>query len=353
MTVEQHVQSGGQLANPEDFGATGLEDFGVTDSVIPRLQIVHKEGVFKDNLSNLTYHPLRLIILGLVKQRILWHPEVDDKDPQPMCKSNDFQTGYPNLELTGKRAFPWDKSGYDPNSVPVVGEQKPLPCANCQLKEWGSHPNGSNPYCSEQWTLPVYFDASGDAKEDAWSPALLTLQKSSIKPLRAYLTPFSRTNKPAFTSVCEVTLKVNTRGQVDYSIPTFTPIGESDRSRWMEFSDQFQQMKGYLQQPPRSFDEDGGEPQMSSNQNTAPQQQAQTYSDPNDPWATSQPAQQAPPAQQQAPAQEPVQQVQQPSAPPQTAPPVQQPVQEAPPQQVSTPAPAPAPAPAGSNDLPF
>ena len=336
MTVEQH--GGSQAPATYDAGATGLEDFGVTDAVIPRLKIVQKEGVYQDNLSGQKFSRLRMVILGLVKQRILWHPDVEDDD-MPMCKSPDFNTGYPNLETTGKKAFPWQEAGFDPNNFPIVNGQKPLPCANCALKDWGTHPRGETPYCTEQWTLPVYYDSDPNLS-GIWVPAILTLQKSNIKPIRSYLTSFARSGKPAFTAVCESTLKVLSRGTVDYSVASFALVGESDRSMWPEYSENYAQMKSYLQTPPRGDDDTDGEPQVQENVNTAPQQ---------DPWSGQQVQQQAPPIQQPAPQQ----QVQQ------QAPPVQQPapppVQQAPqaaPQPQAQPVAPPTP-PQGNDDLPF
>jgi hypothetical protein len=331
MTVDQH-QGNNLPANTGDFANTGLEDFGVTDAVIPRISIVHDSGIWKDNLSGQTYEKLRMIVLGLVKQRVLFHHIVDEGDV-PMCKSPDHNTGYPNPEAPAKKSFPWDKAGFDPADYPVNADgQTPLPCDGCALKDWGSNPNGSTPYCAEQWTLPIYFDSTGN---NDWSPAILTLQKSSIKPIRSYLTSFARGNKPAFTAICEATLKVNSRGTVDYSVPSFVQAGESDRDMWMEYSENFVQMRGYLTAPPRSEDADGAPaatPQ--SNVNTAP---------PAQPTAAQEPQPTAPPAQ---------------AAPPQTAPPAQAaPAQTAPPQTAPPAQTAPAQAQAApaqdDDDLPF
>lgn len=347
MTVEPHQASGQQLANPEDFGTTGLEDFGLTDAVIPRIKIAHKDGQWEDNLSGARYDTLRFIILGMVKQRILWHTEVDEGD-SPMCKSPDFQTGFPNLDAPVKKSFPWAKSGFDPNSVPTDPESgsKPLPCSSCALKDWGTHPNGSTPYCAEQWTLAILFDPDGDGQ--TWVPAILSLQKSSIKPIRSFLTAFARTNKPAFTAICEGTLKVSTRGAVDYSTPTFKHAGSTDQENWLEYSQQYLQMRDYLMQKPRSSEEDAPAASTDNSwpsqqqQQSAPQQdpwanQQQTQPPAEDPWANQQqaPQQSAPPPQNQAPPQQqsaPPQQAPQQTPPPQTAPPQNQPeAQSAPP----------------------
>lgn len=334
MTVEP-AQQGSNLPAQQEFGATGLEDFGVGDAVIPRIKIVQAEGLWQDTLSGEKFQTLRFIILGMTKQRILWHQVVDDGDA-PMCKSPEFNTGYPNLEQGGKKAFPWQLAGFDPNDFPEdpATGSKPLPCASCQLKEWNTHPSGSGtPYCAEQWSLSILYDAGNDS----WQPAILTLQKSNIKPIKSYLTAFARSNQPAFTAICTGTLKVQSRGTVDYSVATFTKEGPSDSANWMEYADQFVQMRDYLTRPPRPSED----AQAAQAQQPAPQQvQSVQVQEP--------PAQQAPPSQ---PA-------------PTQAPPVQQaPVEQAPPpvqqQAPAPPAPQPAAPPAqtppaaANNDLPF
>ena len=154
-------------AKTSDFDYdTGLEQFGVEDAVIPRLSIVHKDGQFKDSLTNAQFTTIKVIILGLVKQRVLFHPVVDDGD-WPMCKSADHDTGFPNMsdEQPKEKRFAllWDKAGFDPKDFPpdengVIR----LPCDSCQLKEWGTHPDGKKPYCAEQFTLPILYDPDED-----------------------------------------------------------------------------------------------------------------------------------------------------------------------------------------------
>lgn len=361
--VPEQYQGGGAVADPSQmqWASTGLEDFAVTDAVLPRIKIEHDSGMWVDNLGGVRMETLRFIALGLVKQRVLFHHNVENDDV-PMCKSSDFNLGFPNQDAPQAKSFPWELSGFDPANFPPDSEGNvKLPCSGCQLKEWGSNPTNDNPYCSEQWTLPIYYDTSQDGSGE-WGPAILTLQKSSIKPIRTYFTQFAQSNKPPFLAIGRATLKVNTRGSVKYSIPTFVKEGESPRERWMEFSEQFTEMRTFLTRPPvRETDGDAGQPQQQAPQNNTytgpPQQQApapaaEPQSAPpaaaqpaQDPW-TGQPAQQAPAPQQQTP---PPAQPQQ--APAQTPPPAQ----AAPPQQTPPPAaqqPAQTPPPAGQ-ELPF
>jgi hypothetical protein len=254
---------------PEDF-ETGLEDFNMEDATIPRLTIVHKEGEFKDSLSNEQFSTIKVIILGLVKQRVLWHPDVEDGD-WPMCRSANHDIGFPNLsdDQPKDKRFPWAKSGFDPKDYPAGDDgQIRLPCSGCALKEWGSHPDGKRPYCSEQYTLAVYYDPNDDGN---WLPAIITFQKTGLKPLKAYLSSFARGRMAAFQVVTEIGLTMQKRGSTDYSVPTFRKIGNTDEENWREYSTTYRAMRDFLTADPGSRDEDeGSTPAPSTNTNTAP-----------------------------------------------------------------------------------
>lgn len=239
-------------AKTSDFEfETGLEDFDMEDAVIPRLTIVHKEGQFKDSLSNEQFDKINIIILGLVKQRVLWHTTVDDGD-WPMCRSTNHDTGFPNVsdDQPKEKRFPWDKSKFDKADYPPDDEGNiRLPCKGCALKEWGSHPDGKRPYCSEQFTLPVLYDPREDGN---WVPAIITFQKTALKPLKSYLTSFARSRNAAFMAVTEVSLNILSRGQTDYSVPSFKRVGDTDEENWREYSTSFRAMKDFLEAEPGS-----------------------------------------------------------------------------------------------------
>lgn len=273
------TQTSNLPALPDGF-ETGLEDFDSSDAVIPRLTIVHDEAQFKDNLSGEQFNAVNLIILGLVKQRVLWAPEVDDGD-SPMCKSPDNKVGHPNVDAPKDKRFPWVKSGFDKSDYPEQADGLiDLPCAGCALKEWGSHPNGKSPWCTEQWTLPVLYDGqdmNGDFS-GIYSPAIFTLQRSGVKSIRAFLTSYQRTGQPAFVNIAQCKLDLNRRGSVDYSTPKFSRVGSTEQAEWPSYATQFMQIKDYLTRRPVSDDAAPVEA-GANNANTAPQQQ-QTASTP-------------------------------------------------------------------------
>lgn len=252
------------IQHPSDF-ETGLEDFDMEDAVVPRLTIAHKDFQFKDSLSNEQFDTVKVIILGLVKQRVLWHPTVDDGD-WPMCRSANHELGFPNVsdDQPKEKRFPWATSGFDPKDFPADSEGLiRLPCDGCALKEWGSHPDGKKPYCAEQFTLPVLYDPRED---DNWVPAIMTFQKTGLKPLKSYLTSFARSRNAAFQAITEIGLTPTKRGTTDYSVPWFKRVGDTDEENWREFSTNYRTMKDFLEADPGSREEtESTSPSPSSN----------------------------------------------------------------------------------------
>lgn len=222
---------------------SGLEDFETTDMVMPRLSIKHEDAVFEDNLTGETHAKLRVVILGLIKQRILWDTDVNEGD-RPLCKSYNFKEGVPGAN------FPLKASGFD--SLPDEGGT--LPCDACSLKEWGSHPQRDTPWCSEQHTFPLLMEAGEEGNFS--SPAILTVQRSAIKASKSYLTGFVRSNTPVFTVVTELSLDPQKKGSVKYAVPRFAKVGDTDRDDWSEYAEHYRNIRGFITTPPPETDDD-------------------------------------------------------------------------------------------------
>lgn len=276
------------VARPEDTDLefeTGLDDFDMEDAVVPRLTIVHPEQEFKDGLTGETFSKLNVIILGLVKQRSLWHPTVDEGD-WPMCRSQNHEIGFPNLsdKQPKEKVFPWAISGFDPADYePDPDGQIRLPCSGCQLKEWKSHPDGKKPYCSEQFTLPLLYSEDPDGP---YAPAILSLQKTSLKPIKAYLTGFARSQTPAFSVITELTLEAAKRGTTTYSIAQLRKGPATDQDQWRSYAMQFRTMRDFLTADPGSVDEEeDGVGTPSANVNTPPPAKEETAAAPDEPAA--------------------------------------------------------------------
>lgn len=251
MTVDT-TGSSGALAVPHD-GADGLEDFDVsTDAVMPRIKIIGKEALFEDNLTGEKHPSISVILLGLVKQRILWDAEVEE-NAAPMCRSLDFQLGLPADD------FPTKTSGFD--RATVEGAQKdgggpPLPCASCNLKEWGTNPRGSTPWCSEQHTYPLLMEQG--IGSGIWQPAILTLQRSGIKASKAYVTGFARSRTPLYTVRTLISLQAQKRGSVDYAVPVISRAGNTDQDEWPEYAQTYRNIRSFLTTPRATDDDDEG-----------------------------------------------------------------------------------------------
>lgn len=347
---------------------TGLEDFSLSDGTIPRISIDHNTGQWKLNITgDATYSRLDVIMLGLVKQRILWDVEVEDGEG-PLCRSNGtVNPAEPMMGNPDADKFPWDASGFNRAEFQPDGYNNlNLPCDSCRLKEWGSHPQGKTPWCSQQHTIPMLLNMATldgsefDANVAEWMPALYSASKTALKPSNSYITPFSAGKKPLFTVITEMTLRLEKKGSRPYAVPVFGRKAATDQDSYMEYSAMYRQMRDFLTAP-RDNRTDEQREAAATGGNALPQeasngQAAAATPAPQPAPAAQAPAQQAPPAQT---APTPV--APHPAAPapsPQPAPPVQttQPA-PAPSPQVAPAAPAPTPAQAGPatppDDLPF
>jgi len=237
MAEDLEVITPGGALTPHIPDETGMEDFDQSDMVMPTVRIDHKKGVFVDGLSNEEYPSMTVVLLGLIKQRVLWEPEVEDGGSKgPLCKSYNFNIGHPDSDR-----FPWKESGF-----PKADEGATLPCESCVLKDWGTHPKRDTPWCSEQHTFAILMPTN---EEGDLAPALLTIQRSAIKPSRTYLTSFARSKTPLYTVFTNIELDHRSRGSVDYAVPKFQKKHATDQSDWPEFAAQYRTIREFVQTP--------------------------------------------------------------------------------------------------------
>jgi hypothetical protein len=219
----------------------GLEDVDSTDLTMPILRIAHKEGAFVNSLTNEALPEANVILLGIVKQRILWPLEPGEEGEQPMCRSYDFVTGHPNPEK-------WDKvalrvSGYTTERL----EEGSLGCASCPMKEWESSPKDSKPWCTEQYTFPLLI--LEDPSADQGTPAILSVQRTGIRPARTYVSGFVQGKRPLYTAKTRIELVHQKRGSVEFSVPKFVKIGDSDPTIWSMYSEVNSRISEFLRTP--------------------------------------------------------------------------------------------------------
>lgn len=246
------------LALPSDY-STGLEDLGA-DLSVPRLKIAHKRGLFVDPSDNSEYNTIFCVILGLVKQRVLFDAKVDPNSPEkPMCKSPDTVVGFPNMRPDNpKKAFPWAAAKLDPSQAGQDSEGRTtISCDTCHLQKWDSHPLGDKPWCSEQFTMPIlYAESLEELMADRWMPALLSMQKTAIKPTKNYLKTFQLKGIGAYTAYTKIELAMERAGDNVYSKPTLSRVGSTNRSAWLNYIEQFKGISDFLkdQRPPTPDD---------------------------------------------------------------------------------------------------
>lgn len=235
-----------------DQYATGLEDFNPNEAAVPRIEIDHEGGVFKNRLSGEEFPEMYAIILGLVKQRVFWPKEVRDKG-KPFCKSSDFAVGYPLMEGAREDLFPWDGSGLDPSAMPKDEYDRiTIPCEACKFAQWGQ--DRTPPACSERHTFPLFFSTEDDGLYNG-SSGIISFQRSGITPSRNYISAFARGKKPLYTVVTKISLDRHKRGKVTYSTPVFKKVGDVEEGRWLELSQEYNGLREFLRRAPRPSDE--------------------------------------------------------------------------------------------------
>lgn len=219
-------------------GAEGLEDFNPEDASVPRLIFAHKEGVLKDSLTGESFDEVTGVLLGLIKQRILWQPEVED-DAQPLCKSYDFKFGVPDLDT-----FPF-KAAAGINKADIDAETPRIDCGACPLKEWDSHPTRTSPWCSEQWVLPIIVQTDDGGSK----PMIMTVQRSGLTPAKSYISSFATSKQPLFTALTKISLKKMSRGTVDYVVPIFSKVGATGPEMQEELAARYRAIRTYVTTP--------------------------------------------------------------------------------------------------------
>lgn len=231
---------------------TGLEDFDSSRVTMPRLNIVHRDGVFENGQTSEKFSLVTGIALGMVKQRAMFHKEMGKEKLKPQCKSTDAQTGYPTMEGNTKDLFPWDKVAFTPNDLDKDEYGRPqIACATCPFAQWG--PNRTPPPCAERHAYPILFSDAEDFKPGDEMPhrGIITFQKSGIKPSNTYLSSFRSGGTPLYGAYTRISLRREETGTVVYSVPRFARVGSTDQDDWRSYSDEYRALREYLRQPPR------------------------------------------------------------------------------------------------------
>ena len=75
---------------------TGLDDLDAGGAT-PRIKVLHKKGLYSETLSGIEVETFDGVVLGMLRQRVLWPTEMDEEDVKPLCKSLDGKMARPNV----------------------------------------------------------------------------------------------------------------------------------------------------------------------------------------------------------------------------------------------------------------
>lgn len=260
------------------FAGVGTEDVGVEDFGIARWKIDHNEGDFCNNQNDFRSHYLDVVLLGLVKQRVFFPKETEDEHADPLCKSNNYQDGYPGKD------FPAASSGFP---LDVVQESVSLPCAGCAFKEWGprnAKGKQTPPPCKELYTFT--FIVKNDELDG--TPGIISIKGTSIGPAKKYIAPFIQRQMPLFARETRIELEPNLYMGRKYWVAKFTGLIETDPADFPEFASVTLSARDYLTKPPSVAidaleDEEGNDWNTETGVATQVSEPVETP----DPWAES------------------------------------------------------------------
>lgn len=245
------------IERPGGIGTVdGLEDIAASDLIMPVFKMDHDNFKWVDSLTNQSHDSLSVIMLGVLKQRILWPEDPGAAGDTPICRAYTLETGYPDQEKFTRKLV-LTSSGFSAADV----EKGTLPCASCNLKEWGMHPKGNGPWCNEQYTTPVLvLDEEGHTM-----PAIISHQRTALKPLKAWITAFQGRQKPFYTAVTSIGIVAQSKGTQEYAVPKFTLVQDSDPAMWPDYSQRWHEIKTFLMTPRTRHGDDEPETPRTSN----------------------------------------------------------------------------------------
>lgn len=233
-------------------GLEGLEDVDAGDILTPIIKIDHDDHVFVSSLDNRRFATFKSIPLGLIKQRILWPADPGAPGDLPLCRSYDHDSGHPDQErfysITRKL------SGFSVERIEAA-EEDPLPCADCSLTEWDSHPKSGSSWCAEQYTIPMLVVEEDSDGDEQLMPAMMSFQRTALKPVKAFLSSFIGRKRPLFTHYTTLSLKTLT-GKGEYDVPKFDVGDETDPAKWSEFAAYFYNVRELIKTPRTRREED-------------------------------------------------------------------------------------------------
>ncbi len=241
-------QASGAVAVPSFMAnqrGQGMEGLGSGDYEIPRIKLLQalspeleahddaKAGVFWHTLSEDNLGPkLRFVPVFISKRFVLWNPR--ESGGGILARSDDGIRWTPDhgtfeVKLKGGKQVKW-------SLAPTV--------AGSGLDQWGSSdPDDPN---SQPAATQVYMIAAALLDHPQYSPSVIMLQRSNIKPARNMLGKLKLTNAPTYGCVFEAEAVKEKGSQGDYYNWRFTASGfvqsEEDFKSYQKLYEMFSSM---------------------------------------------------------------------------------------------------------------
>lgn len=213
---------------------------------IRQVRIDHGQGQFQ-YMEQGEWFPLAAnststtILLAGVNQRQYWRDDLNGY----VCASHDAVTGVP------RHNFPWKETGF-------VNTAGTLECSACPFSKWTPGPGGRNipPVCGDKIML-IFLAAASNP--DELELCGLPLSFSARKPLQSYLSRFSESNTPLFSSVTRLTVNINlgTKGR-RYAVPAFAELDPVSTSLYPFLMDLSVRARALAVDPPPPPKKSGG-----------------------------------------------------------------------------------------------
>lgn len=167
------------------LGMGALDNMDSSMIKMPRLKLVQnssKKGTPGKWISNINDEEVDSItgaILAISQYRVMF-PKLGEGE-KPLCRSND---------------------GIKKSSVDGIGDNN---CSRCRFSQWGRSADGKSikPVCMQGYALLMLQETS----PDVWSPAIVSVKGSAIKPAKAFFTEMRARNIPSFAYLTTLSAK--------------------------------------------------------------------------------------------------------------------------------------------------
>ena len=216
-------------------------------TALARMTIEHNTGEYLINEMPVDKRSLdAAILLGAVRQRVMFTPREESDTGGLECRSSDFAKGKPTT------TFPMGSSNF-PLFAITEAQSKPdsyLACGACVFAEWKTDERGKKVHsrCIPQIAVPLLIpDVNASAP---FTLAVVSYQRSAEKPITEYMKEFTKANKPAYTAITRLRLDVNLGSGFKYSTPKFTNFANVGEEFWPALSAIYRQAKVIITTPP-------------------------------------------------------------------------------------------------------